>query len=114
MSTFSQEDKPDISESAPNPLIPLLGDNDLSGLIQFGLTEAASDQFTDIIAQDSELVPGRVTRVDGISTFVQTSTIDYRAVSKFARIAHKNGGVRKVRHLPSGPGRYKGFKGVLS
>ena len=90
MSTFSQEDNPDISESAPNPLIPLLGDNDLSGLIQFGLTEAASDQFTDIISQDSELVPGRVTRVDGISTFVQTSTVDYRAVSKFARIAHKN------------------------
>ena len=90
MSTFSQADNPDISDSLPSHLVPLQGDIDLSGLIQFGLNKAAKDQFRAIIAKDSELVPGRVTRVDGISTFVQTATVDYRAVSKFARIAHKN------------------------
>ncbi|MDE0592749.1 MAG: ribosome small subunit-dependent GTPase A [Dehalococcoidia bacterium] len=90
MNTFSQEDNPDISESLPTPPVPPLGNIDLSGLIQFGLTKAANDQFTAIIAKDSELVPGRVTRVDGISTFVQTATVDYRAVSRFARIAHND------------------------
>ena len=90
MNTFSQEDNLDISKSSPTPADSPLANNDLSGLIQFGLTEAANDQFTAIILKDSDLVPGRVARVDGISTFVQTASVDYRAVSTFARIAHKD------------------------
>jgi ribosome biogenesis GTPase len=90
LNTFSQEDNLDISESSSTPSGSPPGNTDLSGLIPFGLTEAASEQFTSIIAKDAELVPGRVTRVDGISTFVQTSSVDYRAVSTFARIVHKD------------------------
>ncbi|MBT3994540.1 MAG: ribosome small subunit-dependent GTPase A [Chloroflexi bacterium] len=90
MNTFSPEDNLDISESSPSSPGSPLGKIDLSGLIQFGLTEAVNDQFKAIIAKDSDLVPGRVTRVDGISTFVQTASVDYRAVSTFARIAHKD------------------------
>jgi ribosome biogenesis GTPase / thiamine phosphate phosphatase len=90
LNTFSPEDNLDISESSPSSPGSPLGKIDLSGLIQFGLTEAVNDQFKAIIAKDSDLVPGRVTRVDGISTFVQTASVDYRAVSTFARIAHKD------------------------
>jgi ribosome biogenesis GTPase / thiamine phosphate phosphatase len=62
--------------------------NDISNLVQYGLTEAVKQQFEAIASKDPELVAGRVARVDGISTFVHSSHTDYRAVSTFARIAH--------------------------
>ncbi len=61
-----------------------------SNLARYGLTEAVSKLFariTHISTGDPELVPGRVVRVDGISTAVHTSTRDYRAVSTFAIFA---------------------------
>jgi len=95
LNTFSQEDNLDISESSSTPPNSSAGNAsspyvDLSGLVQFGLTELANEQFTAIIGKEDELVPGRVTRVDGISTFVQTAAIDYRATSTFARIADRD------------------------
>ncbi len=59
-----------------------------ANLGQYGLTETVSDLFSQITTGDPELVPGRVVRVDGISTSVHTSTRDYRAVSAFAIFAH--------------------------
>ncbi len=61
---------------------------DISNLVQYGLTDAVAEQFNTITAKDPALIPGRVARVDGISTFVHANSTDYRAVSTFARIAH--------------------------
>ena len=41
--------------------------------------------FSQICVADSELRPGRVARVDGISTFVHADTGDFRAGSNFAQ-----------------------------
>ncbi len=60
---------------------------DYSNLVQYGLTDAVRSQFVEIVSKDPELVPGRVARVDGISTFVHAETSDFRAVSTLARIA---------------------------
>lgn len=54
-------------------------------MIQYGLTESVKADFIQICAADSELRPGRVARVDGISTFVHADTGDFRAGSTFAR-----------------------------
>ena len=62
--------------------------DDYANLVQYGLTEAVQAQFIAIREKDSELVPGRVARVDGISTFVHGNSSDYRAVSAFARIGY--------------------------
>lgn len=59
-----------------------------SNLVQYGLTDSVKQQFIAITSRDIDLVPGRVARVDGISTFVHASATDYRAVSTLARIAH--------------------------
>jgi len=59
--------------------------NPYSKLTRYGLTETVSDQFARITTGDPELVPGRVVRVDGISTSVHASTRDFRAVSTLAR-----------------------------
>jgi len=86
LNPISQEENLAIPYPTSNPTANINGD--LADLLPFGLTETAKLQFTSVIAKDSELVPGRVTRVDGITTFVQTASIDYRAVSTLARIAH--------------------------
>lgn len=57
-------------------------------LLQYGLTDSVRERFNAIRAKDSRLVPGRVARVDGITTFVHADSADYRAVATFARIAH--------------------------
>ena len=62
----------------------------LSNLVQYGLTDAVRERFTAITTKDPELLPGRVARVDGISTFVHANSTDYRAVSTYARIAHED------------------------
>jgi ribosome biogenesis GTPase len=62
--------------------------DDYANLVQYGLTEAVQARFIAIREKDSELVPGRVARVDGISTFVHGNSSDYRAVSAFARIGY--------------------------
>ena len=59
-------------------------DDPYANLAGHGLTEAVSDLFTQIINRDPGLVPGRVVRVDGISTSVHASARDYRAVSLLA------------------------------
>ena len=82
MNTPSNDSTPDNSFTSSNS-----GD-DYANLIQHGLTEAVQARFTAIRDKDSELVPGRVARVDGISTFVHGNSSDYRAVSTYARIAH--------------------------
>lgn len=61
---------------------------ELANLVQYGLTESVAARFASITSKDSDLVPGRVARVDGISTFVHADSVDYRAVSTYARIAH--------------------------
>lgn len=61
---------------------------ELTNLVQYGLTESVAARFASITSKDSDLVPGRVARVDGISTFVHADSTDYRAVSTYARIAH--------------------------
>ena len=61
---------------------------ELANLVQYGLTDSVAARFASITSKDSEFVPGRVARVDGISTFVHASSTDFRAVSTFARIAH--------------------------
>ena len=70
------------SKSETGPVI------DYSSLAQYGLTDEVESRFKTIHEKDAELVPGRVARVDGISTFVHAGTADYRAVSTFARIVH--------------------------
>jgi ribosome biogenesis GTPase len=82
LNTPSNDSTPDNSFTSSNS-----GD-DYANLIQHGLTEAVQARFTAIRDKDSELVPGRVARVDGISTFVHGNSSDYRAVSTYARIAH--------------------------
>ena len=62
--------------------------DDYANLVQYGLTEAVQARFIAIRDKDSEIVPGRVARVDGISTFVHGNSSDYRAVSTFARIGY--------------------------
>ncbi|MDA1279030.1 MAG: ribosome small subunit-dependent GTPase A [Chloroflexi bacterium] len=57
-------------------------------LIRYGLTRHVDDCFIAATKNDPALVPGRVARVDGISTFVHAIGQDFRAVSTFARIAH--------------------------
>ena len=61
-----------------------------ANLARYGLTESVQDRFAQIRANDPDLVPGRVARVDGISTFVHANSSDYRAASKLARFAHEN------------------------
>ena len=61
-----------------------------ANLARYGLTESIQHRFMQIGANDPELVPGRVARVDGISTFVHTNSLDYRAASKSARFAHES------------------------
>ena len=57
-------------------------------LVRYGLTDAVRQQIESITSRDPDLVPGRVARVDGISTFVHANSTDYRATSAFARVAH--------------------------
>ena len=57
-------------------------------LVRYGLTDAVQERIETIIVRDHGLVPGRVARVDGISTLVHANATDYRASSTFARIAH--------------------------
>jgi ribosome biogenesis GTPase len=59
----------------------------LTNLVHYGLNESAARHFTQITNRDPELVPGRVVRVDGISTTVRTDSVDYRAVSTAATFA---------------------------
>jgi len=82
LNTPSNDSTPDNSVTGSNT-----GD-DYANLIQHGLTEEVQARFSVIRDKDSELVPGRVARVDGITTFVHGNSSDYRAVSTFARIAH--------------------------
>lgn len=86
MNTSSNNDNLDPASINSNPSVTPTGD--LTNLVQYGLTEPVSARFASITSKDSELVPGRVARVDGISTFVHANSTDYRAVSTFARIAH--------------------------
>jgi ribosome biogenesis GTPase len=79
----------DDNETQDTSSIPQL-DADLSNLVQYGLTEAVQKRLISIITKDPSLVPGRVARVDGISTFVHSISSDYRAVSTFARVAHED------------------------
>ncbi|MCZ6538539.1 MAG: ribosome small subunit-dependent GTPase A [Chloroflexi bacterium] len=60
-------------------------------LAPYGLTEPVSDLFAEITASDPELVPGRVVRLDGISTSVHAGSRDYRAVSTYAIFAQPGG-----------------------
>ena len=57
-----------------------------TNLLQYGLTESVKADFIQICTSDSELRPGRVARVDGISTYVHADTGDFRAGSTFAQI----------------------------
>lgn len=57
-----------------------------TNLLQYGLTESVKADFIQICTSDSELRPGRVARVDGISTYVHADTGDFRAGSNFAQI----------------------------
>ncbi len=82
MNTPSNGDAPDT------PVTSSLSGDDYANLVQYGLTETVQARFTEIRDKDSELVPGRVARVDGISTFVHGNSSDFRAVATFARIAH--------------------------
>lgn len=59
-----------------------------SNLARYGMTDSVEDLFTRINKKEPELVPGRVARVDGITTFVHANSQDFRATSTFARIAH--------------------------
>ena len=61
-----------------------------ANLVRYGLTDAVQQRIETIIVRDPELVPGRVARVDGISTLVHANATDYRASSTFARIAHSD------------------------
>lgn len=84
MTTFSNDDNLDRPTTPPSDVDV----DDYSNLVQYGLTDAVQDRFSTIRSKDSALVPGRVARVDGITTFVHANATDYRAVSTFARIAH--------------------------
>ncbi len=97
MNTSSQ----DASQTDPSSLIGVGTSGDKSGsqanLTHYGLTETVSDFFARITASDPELVPGRVMRVDGISTSVHTGTLDYRAVSTSAKFALPGEGDTKAK-----------------
>jgi ribosome biogenesis GTPase len=86
LNTFSNNDNLDPRTNSSIPQSES-GDN-YSNLVQYGLTDAVKKRFIAITSRDTNLVPGRVARVDGISTFVHANSSDYRAVSTFARIAH--------------------------
>ena len=62
----------------------------LANLARYGLAKSIRTRFAQIVANEPDLVPGRVARVDGITTFVHTNSLDYRAASKSARFAHEN------------------------
>lgn len=79
---------PSNHDALDNPVTSSIAGDDYTNLVQYGLTETVQARFTEIRNKDSELMPGRVARVDGISTFVHGNSSDYRAVSTFARIAH--------------------------
>ena len=53
----------------------------LANLAQYGLTDPVQRRFEKIVSSEPELIPGRVARVDGISTFVHGVSSNYRAVS---------------------------------
>lgn len=82
MNTPSNDNTPEY------PVSRSISGDGYANLVQYGLTETVQARFTAIHEKDSELLPGRVARVDGISTFVHGNSDDYRAVSTFARIAH--------------------------
>lgn len=90
MNNISENEHLDIPNGSSNASQESsFGSNDrFSTLVQYGLTDSVRDRFVAITNKDSELEPGRVARVDGITTFVHAGSIDYRAVSTFARIAH--------------------------
>lgn len=77
----------DIQEKPSQAASP---SNDFANLQQYGLTDAVLERIAAIRSKDPGLVPGRVARVDGITTFVHADSTDYRAVSTFARIAHED------------------------
>jgi ribosome biogenesis GTPase len=83
---------PSLNDDLDQTTNPLTSSSTTSGdiqkLVQYGLTDSVRDRFVAITARDEELQPGRVARVDGITTFVHSISTDYRAVSTFARIAH--------------------------
>ena len=80
ISRHTQSNREQHDEQAPTSQV-----DPGSDLAEYGLTQAVRDQFTRIVAGDPELVPGRVIRVDGISTTVHTSGHDYRAVGTSAK-----------------------------
>ena len=52
-----------------------------ANLAHYGLTDPVQRRFEKIVSSEPELIPGRVGRVDGISTFVHGMSSNYRAVS---------------------------------
>jgi len=84
LNTFSEDNNLDQQHSPSAPS----DESAYSNLFRYGLTDSVRDRFSAITTRDSALVPGRVARVDGITTFVHANSTDYRAVSTFARIAH--------------------------
>ena len=86
MNNISPNDEQETQSITPNSQ----PSGDLSNLVQYGLTDAVRERFTAITAKDPDLLPGRVARVDGISTFVHANSSDYRAVSTYARIGHED------------------------
>lgn len=81
LNKHSQDANHDAGRSPDNQ------DDSYANLARYGLTDPVRDSFARITANDPELVPGRVARIDGISTFVHANTLDFRAVSTFATIA---------------------------
>ena len=61
-----------------------------ASLDHYGLTEPVSALFRQITDRDPALLPGRVVRIDGITTSVHTGEGEYRAVSNFAAFASTN------------------------
>lgn len=84
MNTLSEDNNLDQHQFPPTPS----DDSAYSSLIRYGLTDSVKERFSTFTARDSALMPGRVARVDGITTFVHANSTDFRAVSTFARIAH--------------------------
>ncbi|MDP6668095.1 MAG: ribosome small subunit-dependent GTPase A [Dehalococcoidia bacterium] len=81
MNDYSQHAGPDTGQDPDNR-----GDQ-YANLVQYGLTGPVRDGFARLISRDPELVPGRVARIDGITTLVHANTRDFHAVSTFATIA---------------------------
>ncbi|MDP7484990.1 MAG: ribosome small subunit-dependent GTPase A [Dehalococcoidia bacterium] len=92
LNNFSQQDEsldnPTAPASSPDPILNAC-DAEFSNLAQYGLSVDVRERLIAITSKDADLVPGRVARVDGITTFVHSNSIDYRAVSTFARITHE-------------------------